>query len=40
MLETLNNNVNIFKGIITGQTLWIRLETIKNSKVGNMKYII
>lgn len=29
MLETLNNNVNIFKGIITGHTLWIRLETIK-----------
>lgn len=29
MLETLNNNINIFKGIIIGQTLWIRLETIK-----------
>lgn len=29
MLETLNNNANIFKGIIIGQTLWIRLETVK-----------
>lgn len=29
MLENLNNNANIFKGIIIGQTLWIRLETIK-----------